>query len=75
MHTKSQDKIILSCKEDNDLYLTLKANKIALNRYSTPEEAINNAGEGAGVMILADGYPSKTTEWMLLFLKRRVAKN
>ena len=59
--TKSQKCISLSCKEDNDLYLTLKENKIACIRYNTPEEAINSAGEGSGVLILADDYPEKTT--------------
>ena len=59
--TKSQKSISLSCKEDNDLYLTLKENKIACIRYNTPVEAINSAGEGSGVLILADGYPEKTT--------------
>jgi hypothetical protein len=59
--TKSKTTISLSCIENNDLYLTLKENKIACIRYSTPEEAINKAGEGTGVMILADGYPEKTT--------------
>jgi hypothetical protein len=59
--TKSQKNINLSCKEDNDLYLTLKENKIACIRYNTPGEAINNAREGSGVLILADGYPEKTT--------------
>jgi hypothetical protein len=59
--TKSQSIITLSCNEDNDLYRTLKENKIACIRHSTPEEAINNAAQGAGVLILADGYPGKTT--------------
>ncbi|MEX2592809.1 MAG: hypothetical protein WD426_08540 [Anditalea sp.] len=59
--SESQDIITLSCKADNDLYLTLKENKIASVRYNTPEEAISHAVEGSGVMILADGYPEKTT--------------
>ena len=59
--SKSQKNISLSCKEDNDLYLTLKENKIACIRYNTPIEAINSAGEGSGVLILADGYPENTT--------------
>lgn len=59
--SERQNNISLSCKENNDLYLTLQENKIACNRYNTPEEAINNAGEGTGVLILADGYPEKTT--------------
>lgn len=60
--SKRQNSISLSCKADNDLYVTLKENKITCVRYNTPEEAINNAGEGSGVLILADGYPTKTTE-------------
>lgn len=56
-----QNKIYLSCREDNDLYLTLKENKIGCERFDTPEEVINEADEGTGVMILADGYPGKTT--------------
>ena len=49
------------CKEDNDLYQTLQNNKIVCSRYNTPGEAIDHAGEGSGVLILADGYPEKTT--------------
>jgi len=56
-----ENSMILSCKEDNDLYLTLQENKIACNRYDTPGEAVDHAGEGSGVLILADGYPQQTT--------------
>jgi hypothetical protein len=51
----------LSCKEDNDLYRVLKENGIVCTRYNSPEDVINNAGEGSGVLILADGYPVETT--------------
>ena len=53
--------ISLSCSADNDLYVMLLQNKFACTRYDTPDEAINNAKEGSGVLILADGYPAKTT--------------
>ncbi|MEX2592808.1 MAG: hypothetical protein WD426_08535 [Anditalea sp.] len=59
--SNGQGIISLSCKENNDLYLTLKENKIACVRFNTPEEAINHALEGSGVMILAAGYPEETT--------------
>src|SRR5690554_6786149 len=59
--SENKDVITLSCEADNDLYLTLMENKIACVRYNTPEEAISKAEEGTGVMILADGYPQKTT--------------
>ncbi len=51
----------ISCSKNNDLFLVLKKNKIDCVRYDHPEDAINNAEEGTAVMILADGYPSKTT--------------
>ena len=54
-------KISLSCKADNDLYILLKENKIACDRYNSPEEAIKNAREGSGVLVLADGYPTQVT--------------
>jgi hypothetical protein len=53
--------IYLSCSEDNDLFLSLKANGIACMRFSDPLQAINNAGFGSGVMILADAYPQTPT--------------
>jgi hypothetical protein len=59
--TNNPIRISLSCKADNDLYVILKENKIACDRYNTPEEAIVNAGQGSGVLILADGYPRHTT--------------
>ncbi len=59
--TSKSQSIILSCNEGNDLYRTLKENRIACIRYDTPEEAINSAATGSGVLILADGYPNQTT--------------
>jgi hypothetical protein len=53
--------IILSCSENNDLYQTLRENKLRVLRYASPEEAIRLAPPGSGVMILADGYPAKPT--------------
>jgi hypothetical protein len=57
---RSRNIICLSCKENNDLYLTLKENRIVCTRYNTPEEVVTNAPVGSGVMILADGYPEST---------------
>ena len=54
-------KLRLVCRKDNDLYRTLAANKVACVRCDTPEEAIDHAGEADGVLVLADGYPGKTT--------------
>lgn len=57
----TSSEISLSCSENNDLYRTLKENNIKCSRYDSPNEAINKAKEGTGVMVLADDYPHKTT--------------
>ncbi len=66
--------ITLSCSEDNDLYLTLSENNIECERYATPDEAVSNATEGSAVMILADGYPGKTTVTDSLLFKKAADK-
>lgn len=70
----NQHSISLSCNAGNDLYLILKENKITCFRYNTPEEAITNASEGSGVLILADGYPEKTTFLDASFYKKAQSK-
>lgn len=70
-----QNKITLSCKENNDLYIVLKENRVPCIRYDSPEEAVNKAKEGSGVMILADDYPEKTTAMDSLLYKKAVDKN
>jgi hypothetical protein len=73
--SKSQKSIILSCNEDNDLYLTLLDNKVACVRYNSPTDAIDSAGEGSGVLILANDWPEKTTVMdAFLFEKARNKK-
>jgi len=71
----SKHDIILCCKENNDLYLTLKENKIPYLHYHTPAEAIENAIEGSGVMILADNYPEHTTEIDASLFEKAKSKN
>ena len=53
--------LVLSCSPDNDLYNVLISNRIKCLRYDSPEMAIENASDGAGLLILADGYPDETT--------------
>ncbi len=52
----------LSCAPDNDLHRVLVANRIACARHDTPARAVEQAEEGDGVLILADGYPAAVTE-------------
>ena len=71
----SSDELILCCRDNNDLYQTIKENGIACRRYPTPEEAINKAGKGSGVMILADNYPDRTTDMDVLLYEKAQNKN
>ena len=57
---KSETKInlVFSATSDNDLYLLFKG----FPRYNTPAEAIAGAPSGAGVLLLAGGYPHTRTQ-------------
>ena len=71
----SRKNVILSCKADNDLYLTLQENQIPCLRFNSPEEAIKNASENSGILILADGYPEQTTAISSTLLQAAHIKN
>ena len=53
---------VFACRPDNDLYRALSAGtgRVA-PRFDDPARAVAHAPEGAGVLLLADGYPTKTT--------------
>ncbi len=53
--------LILACASDNDLFVVLQANQVRCKRYASSAEAIKNAPRGAGVLLLADGFPETTT--------------
>jgi len=73
--SRISNRILLCCRNDNDLYVTLKENRIPCNRYDTAEEVAQIAPEGAAVMILADGYPEQTTRVDAAFYKTAGKKN
>lgn len=52
--------LIFSCAATNDLYRLLAS--ASFPRYESPEEAVARAERGSGVLILAEGYPEKSTE-------------
>jgi len=54
-------KLVFCCAADNDLYQVMTSQRTRFPRYSSAKEAVDAAPEGAGVLILADGYPQKTT--------------
>jgi len=55
-------KLVFRCAPDNDLYRVVTGNGIACPRYAEAVEAARAAPAGAGVLVLADGYPQKTTQ-------------
>jgi len=62
--TEKSLNLVFCCREQNDLYQVLKAST-ATNwpRFDSPGQAIARATEGAGVLILANDYPEKTTSF------------
>ncbi len=54
-------RVNLCCNTTNDLYVLLHKDHIAVKVYSTPGQAISNAADGSGVLILADNYPQQKT--------------
>ena len=47
---------------DNDLVRVAAECGILAERFDAPEQAVQAAPDGSGLLILADGYPQKTTE-------------
>jgi len=54
-------RLVLCCREENDLYRVLQHNRVPCLRADTAEQAVVAAGRGGAVMVLADGYPERTT--------------
>ncbi len=52
---------VFSCRSDNDLYRVMTENGLVCPRYADAAEAVRQAPSGAGVLILADGYPKQAT--------------
>ncbi len=55
-------KLIICCDNNNDLINVLRENKVPFERIASPSQAIREAEPKSGVMILADGYPERTTK-------------
>lgn len=53
--------LIFACAADNDLFRVASENGLELRRCDTPRAALEAAGMGDGVLLLADGYPQRTT--------------
>jgi len=61
-HDISPPPLVFCCSAANDLYKLLSSSAKSFPRYDAPEQAVARAAHGSGVLILADGYPDKTTQ-------------
>jgi len=59
--SRFEPRLVFGCRPDNDLYRVLADNGICCPRYDTPTEAVDHAPAGAGVLVMADGYPEVRT--------------
>ena len=60
--TEGSAKLVVCAGPENDLVRVAGASGIPLERFDSPEQAVPAAPQGAGVLVLGDGYPAKTTE-------------
>jgi hypothetical protein len=54
---KNEACFIFACAPNNDLYQVMKDNGLKCLRFDDPVEAVRQAPAGAGLLILAEGYP------------------
>ena len=54
--------LVFSCKPQNDAYRIVTAAGLRTLRADTPEQAVDMATNGAGVLLLAEGYPETPTK-------------
>ena len=67
-------KVVFCCAADNDLYRVMTAGGKEYARVDLAGEAVQAAAPGSGVLILADGYPEKTTPLDQALLDEAAAK-
>ena len=53
--------LVFSCAITNDLYRLLDSGANSFPRHDTPEQAVAHAPHRSGVLLLAEGYPARTT--------------
>ena len=66
--------LLFACSPDNDLFRVTSENGLATRRFNTPQAAVEAAATGDGVLVLADGYPAKTTALDSTLFEQAAAK-
>ena len=74
MAAEAPSDLVFACRADNDLYRAMTAGGTKCARCETADQAVGRAPSGAGVLILADGYPDKTTDLPAQLLDGAAAK-
>ena len=67
--------LVFVCSADNDLLRVVSASGMTPKRFDTPELAVAAAGDGDGVLLLADGYPERPTAISAAVLASAAAKH
>jgi hypothetical protein len=67
--------LTLACEPQNDMCRILADNAIPFDRRATAKEAIEMSPDGAGILILADGYPGTPTPVDLAVLEKARLKH
>ncbi|MGH7953491.1 MAG: hypothetical protein ACREFE_16470, partial [Limisphaerales bacterium] len=72
--SSAQDLIVCS-STNNDLYRVLQDNGVPCQRFTQAKEAVEAASKGAGVLLLAEGYPKQPTQLAGSLLAQAKAKH
>jgi len=67
--------LIFGCNPDNDLFLALQKSGYECRRFDTHEQAIENAPQGSGVLLLSDNYPTTPTKAADMLFEKAEEKN
>jgi hypothetical protein len=67
--------LTISCSPENDVFVALKQGGERPARFDSPAEAVHNARDNSAVLILADGYPTNTTQVDVATLDLAAQKN
>ena len=68
------NEFFICCAADNDLLLALQRGGTRVRRCASAREAVDGAPEGGAVLVLADGYPERTTALPSAVLRKAIRK-
>ncbi len=72
---ETQHRFVFCATAENDLVRVAAQCGLAATRCDSPEEAVQTAPAGSGVLILADGYPERATTVTTAVLETAASKH